>query len=348
MSNASSIAGQLSLSLSLEAVVSQGINNVVSQGINPGEVHALLLSVNQLLTAAQQQFATSAGSERSASYSLTTIAPVSEPDPADSFHPAASLRAEGSVITTPGGYRIEMLGQYEWKITGTDGKETRVWGDPHVAEGDGGTWDFKRNSTFVLGDGTRINVTTVPAGAAGMTVTGQLEVISGNDRVVATGIDKGKGQIGTVTQDGYSRTNSFQGDVFVMGREADDWSYTGREITGSERGGEEFKLGGQLNPPDRFAETEANAVVWAKTVLGEFMDVWNDAWRPNRYGCNPYWNADRPDWQSDTPRPYDRQQYARQLATAFRAMAMMFAAYAATIKLDAQLSAARRPQIISV
>src|SRR3712207_7111164 len=46
-----------------------------------------------------------------------------------------------------------LLRSYEWKITGPDGKTTRVWGDPHVDEGDregNNDWEFKRNSTFVL------------------------------------------------------------------------------------------------------------------------------------------------------------------------------------------------------
>ena len=107
--------------------------------------------------------------------------PVSPPTLEDSGPPSGNLSTEGGKVTTPGGYQIEPLGQYEWKITGPDGKSTRVWGDPHVAEGDGGAWDFKRDSTFVLGDGTRINVATKPYG--NMTVTSGLEILSGNDRV---------------------------------------------------------------------------------------------------------------------------------------------------------------------
>jgi hypothetical protein len=170
----------------------------------------------------------------------------SKPNPYESTHPAGSLKVDNGVITTPGGYKIEQLAQFDWKISGPDGKETKIWGDPHVAEGDGGTWDFKRDSTFVLGDGTRINVTTKPYGND-MTVTGGLEVISGNDRVQVTDIDKGKGKVGQVTQDGFQHVNSFGGkDVFVMGKETDDWSFTGKEIVGSNNGGESFKLGNDL------------------------------------------------------------------------------------------------------
>ncbi len=169
------------------------------------------------------------------------------PRPRDACHPQGSLKTDPQgVVTTPGGYKIESTEQFGFTITGPDGKSTRVWGDPHVAEGDGGTWDFKRDSTFVLGDGTRVNVTTAPYGN-GMTVTSGLEIISGNDRVQMSDIDKGKGKTGNVTQDGYQHANSFGGkDVFVMGKETDDWSFQGKEVIGSNNGGDSFKLGDAL------------------------------------------------------------------------------------------------------
>jgi hypothetical protein len=80
-----------------------------------------------------------------------------------------------------------------------------------------------------------------------MTVTGGLEIISGNDRVQVTDIDKGKGKTGQVTQDGFAHANSFGNkDVFVMGKETDDWSFQGKEVTGSNNGGESFVLGKDL------------------------------------------------------------------------------------------------------
>jgi Domain of Unknown Function (DUF1521) len=173
--------------------------------------------------------------------------PVSPPVREDRCHPSGTLQVDQSgVITTPGGYKIEQLGQYEWKICGPDGKWTRIWGDPHVQESDRGSestaWDFKKNSTFVLPDGTRINVSTKPYND--MTVTSQLEVINGNDRVLVTDIDKGKGKVGTVTHDGLSHNSTPCGnDVIVMGCETDDWYFQGREIIGSNNGGDSFKLG---------------------------------------------------------------------------------------------------------
>ncbi len=167
----------------------------------------------------------------------------------DSSHPSGNLQTKDGVITTPGGYQIEPMSQFEWKITGPDGKSTRIWGDPHVAESDGGKWDFKRDSTFMLPDGTKINVTTAPWKNGTMTVTSGLEIINGNDRVLVSDIDKGKGNIGPVTADGFAHANSFGNkDVFVMGNETDDWSYTGKEIIGSNSGGESFKLGDDLAP----------------------------------------------------------------------------------------------------
>lgn len=173
---------------------------------------------------------------------------ASEPDACDCCHPEGSLNVgSDGVVTTPGGFKIEATKQHTWKITGPDGKSTEIWGDPHVKEGDGGKWDFKRDSTFVLADGTKINVSTTPWKDGKMTVTKGLEIISGNDRVQVTDIDKGKGKVGDVTKDGYAHANSFGNkDVFVMGNEADDWSFKGKEIVGSNDGGNSFKLGKDL------------------------------------------------------------------------------------------------------
>jgi hypothetical protein len=173
---------------------------------------------------------------------------VSPPVREDGCHPSGGLKVdqESGVITTPGGYKIEQIGQYEWKITGEDGKWTRVWGDPHVQEsdrsGDATAWDFKRDSTFLLPDGTRINVSTKPYN--NMTVTSGLEVTNGNDRVLVTDIDKGKGKVGDVTHDGFQNIQArADKDVFVMGKETDDWYLNGQEVLGSNNGGESFKLG---------------------------------------------------------------------------------------------------------
>jgi len=204
-------------------------------------------------------------------------APVSPPAPVDSTHPEGSLTVDQSsgVITTPGGYKIEATGQYEWNITGPDGKSSKIWGDPHVKESDGGTWDFKRNSTFVLGDGTRINCSTKPYN--NMTVTSGLEIISGNDRVEVSGIDQGKGKVGDVTHDGFAHANSFgNNDAFVMGQNAGDWSFQGKEIVGSENGGESFKLGKDLRPLVDVTNKYGGPKGYADSLMNDVMKLMGD------------------------------------------------------------------------
>lgn len=222
------------------------------------------------------------------------------PDQGDCCHPEGSLRNEGGKIITPGGYTIEATKQHEWIITGPDGKTTRIWGDPHVAEGDGGKWDFKRNSTFVLGDGTRINVTTAPWKDGKMTVTSGLEIISGNDRVNISGIDQGKGVVGPITQDGFAHSNCFgNSDVFVMGRESDDWSFQGRELTGSNNGGESFELGNSLPAGDARPNQTGNwnePQQFLNELLGYLLgngSGWNNntSWSPDQVGSNPYYDG---------------------------------------------------------
>lgn len=279
-------------------------------------------------------------------YALGTCAPVSAPDIADCCHPAGTLYTRGDTVYTPGGYRIEMLGQYEWKITGPDGKWIRVHGDPHVDEGDregACDWDFKRNTTFVLGDGTRVNVTTVPGGADGMTVTGKVEVVSGFQSVTVEGIDKGKGRIGEV---GFHFADAFTGDVVTMGAETDDWAFRGREITGSREGGDSFVLGDVMRSTDgRFYVEVFAFVTW---VFESFFGEWrlND-WGPNAFGCNPYshyrpfvWDAHRRDRADDdrVRRDEERRLYTETLAEAFRAVAQMFDALARLERAREELS----------
>ncbi|HEV7905883.1 MAG TPA: DUF1521 domain-containing protein [Pyrinomonadaceae bacterium] len=319
-------------------------NGLAGLGAN-SELLALLEATNDLADALgnfNDKFAALA-EKFGATSALCQCAPVAPPALEDSCHPAGSLRAEGDVITTPGGYKIEMLGQYEWKITGPDGKETRIWGDPHVDEGDGGKWDFKRDSTFVLGDGTRINVSTVPYGD--MTVTGSLEIISGNDRVLVSDIDKGKGKIGTVTQDGYQHANSFgDNDVFVMGREADDWSFKGNEITGSENGGESFKTGGELHPLTEQVSRFGNARNWANSIFDSLLDSWRGDMRPNDFGYNAYCDNDNSGRVENDER-YDRRQHAEALRDAFRALADMFDALSRWLTLSDQLTTGRNRSV---
>ena len=86
-----------------------------------------------------------------------------------------------------------------WHITDLcDGSKTCIWGDPHVVEGDGGQWDFKTASTFVLEDGTKITCNTVdPNGQAvtaptnGVSLSGTLTITNGKDAIVVENVASG-------------------------------------------------------------------------------------------------------------------------------------------------------------
>lgn len=180
-------------------------------------------------------------------------------DSSPSDESKGGLTVEGNTITTEGGYKIEVLGRAEWRITDPEGNTTRIWGDPHVEEGDrngatsegNGGWDFKDNTTFHLGDGTVVNVTTVPAGN-GTTVTGQLNIVNGDHHVQVSNMDKGMGEIGEVTTNGEQIVDQYADyqDVY-QGEQADDWGFEDesgviREIVGSRGKGEEFVLDDEL------------------------------------------------------------------------------------------------------
>lgn len=334
------------------------IFNFNSTGVQPGFFEGInssaLQGANELLSNIFSDFAQlfdSVGNQFSGNQSIAAGGCVVPPSPFDSCHPQGSLKTDGGVITTPGGYKIEATSQFEWKITGPDGKTTRVWGDPHVAEGDGGKWDFKKNSTFVLGDGTRVNVTTAPYGNNGMTVTQGLEIINGNDRVTVSGIDKGKGVVGQVTQDGYAHANTFGGnDVFVMGRETDDWSYRGKEIIGSENGGDSFKLGNDLPAGNRNGNNlwsgnfDFNQLL--QNFVSQLISDWNRTWTPNPVGSNPYSdtsNSANNLWAGNNNNPtsgnnYDRSRHQNQLRQAFRLFGEMFNVLARFARLSDQMS----------
>ncbi len=210
-------------------------------------------------------------------------APIEPPNPCECHQPSNTLKTEGNVVTTAGGYKIEQQGQFDWKITGPDGKKTEIWGDPHVREGDGGAWDFKKNSIFKLPDGTQIKVNTVPYGN-GMTVTGSLDITNGNDHIHVADIDKGMGKIGQNQSDGIIQNygNDISGlDKFIMGNESDDWSLGGKEIIGSNNGGDSFNFGKDLAPGKN---TQINYDNSARMLQDLMRQLVGGSWGGNQQG----------------------------------------------------------------
>ena len=229
-----SLAASASMSGSL-TVTGPGGGSITASGAASGSLSASWSDVD----CAQPRFDPAALRQRFQDL-LQPYCPEPHPPPPPA-EPTLKVDPETDKVTTPGGYVIEPVDQYSWKVTGPDGKETLVWGDPHVKESDGGAWDFKDDSTFVLPDGTKINVDTKPL-ENGTTVTSSIEIVNGDSRVEIAGIDQGKGQTGALTQSGqvYDTTGN---DQFVMGAETDDWYLADREIVGSEDNGAVLKLG---------------------------------------------------------------------------------------------------------
>lgn len=139
-------------------------------------------------------------------------------------------------IALDNGYKIQIHGKDEsWSIVDANGNSTKVWGDPHVSEGDKDgnmNWDFQKDATFVLEDGTKITCKCKDKGRADKNVySNELIITKGNQSIKVTGIADNKPQIGNPTLDGAAvdaATND--GYVFKMGDQADDWSYQGNEI----------------------------------------------------------------------------------------------------------------------
>ena len=174
---------------------------------------------------------------------------VSPPSPDDCF-PSGSggLKKDSSgCVTTPGGYKIRSTGQYNWEIECPNGKKSSISGDPHWEDGDGTKFDTKEDATVMLPDGTKLDLACADLGN-GTSVSKDLTITNGNDRVQITGMDKGKGQTGEITKDGFDHVNDFAAkQVFVMSKDGTDFYKDGKEILGNENGADTFKLG-QQNP----------------------------------------------------------------------------------------------------
>ena len=132
------------------------------------------------------------------------------------------------------GYRITFDNREQaWSIHGPDGKQVRIWGDPHVFEGDGGRWDFKAQTTFELENGAKITCKTRLSGDGTVSFSDELFItdVDSDQAVHVTGIaddnvhisEVGGGAAGldASVDDGYTVLE--QGDV-------EDWSFFGDEV----------------------------------------------------------------------------------------------------------------------
>ncbi len=90
--------------------------------------------------------------------------------------------SNSAVVMTPGGFTVEMK-DHEVIIYDREGnQETRIWGDPHVNEGQGGdNWHFGNDSTFILPDGTKLCLDTKET-SPGVYYTVGVDILCGSER----------------------------------------------------------------------------------------------------------------------------------------------------------------------
>ncbi len=129
-------------------------------------------------------------------------------------------------VLTDDGFTIRAdVKDQAWTILGPDGFATRIWGDPHVTESDGDTWDFLKQSTFLFGK-NKVTVEVVPAGN-GMTYSSRISVYSGDDRVTISGIESNKPTIDAVARDGEQHDAQLSDGIVFTRREntrGESWS----------------------------------------------------------------------------------------------------------------------------
>jgi hypothetical protein len=158
------------------------------------------------------------------------------PAPDQSHAPAGEGLSTGEspfgpgAVTTAGGYTIVPEGKDQaWDIYAPgqkpgDTPNSHIWGDPHVTEKDGTKWDFTRNSSFRLPDGTNISVSTVAMnGDQAHRLSSTLDITNGADRVQISGVDQNKPVTGKISHDGFqARAELASQDTFTLGGTQDD------------------------------------------------------------------------------------------------------------------------------
>ena len=114
------------------------------------------------------------------------------------------LSVNGNTVNT-GRYTIAATTDNSGTLTVTDnctGETFKVWGDPHISTGSGGTADFQHApATFKLPDGTEITVD--PTNNPGVNTINNVTITKGNDAVTMTGFTSGKIQTTNLPGEGY-------------------------------------------------------------------------------------------------------------------------------------------------
>ena len=149
---------------------------------------------------------TSSPANNTSSASGTSSSSTTASSPRSYFDVIKSDRGMVTVRTLDG-FVVRAEGKDQaWSISGPDGRTTRIWGDPHVTESDGDTWDFKDRGTFAFGK-NKATLEVVPAGN-GQTLSSRLTIYAGDERVTIGGIDTNAPVITAVSHDGKQHDDS--------------------------------------------------------------------------------------------------------------------------------------------
>ncbi len=154
-------------------------------------------------TASATSPATSSNTSTAATQSLSSTA-----GSVQQSHFDVTQNDQGAIVVrTIDGYIVRAEGKdYAWSVTGPDGMTTRIWGDPHVTESDGGVWDFKERGTFFFGK-NKITLEVAPYGKD-KTVSGSIHLYAGDERVTIKGLNTNKPVISAVSHDGKQHDDS--------------------------------------------------------------------------------------------------------------------------------------------
>jgi hypothetical protein len=134
----------------------------------------------------------------------------------------------------------------------------------------------------------------------------------------------------------------------VMGKETDDWSFQGKEVVGSNNGGDSFKLGNELaagnsNGNNLWAGFDFNQLL--HNFVSDLMNDWNQSWQPNQIGSNPYYNNSSSSNNLWSGNNYDRPQHQNQLRDAFKLFGQLFNVMSKLARLNDQMSTFRNRAI---
>jgi len=205
---------------------------------------------------------------------------------------AGKLEAAGNSVTTPGGYKVRMEGDTAF-ITAPNGKEIKVWGDPHIesSNGSGGKQniDFRKGTTsFMLPDGSRITMNAYGADGklAANGLLGKVDVYNGNKHVTLSNGREGTGKTGGVGSsgvkaDGYNAAAAQNaGDVLHVVGDGAQLAYKGKltnheSVSGTTRSGE-WATGAAVGQ----ASVGAMSVPIPMKTITEFQEVSKTTFEP--------------------------------------------------------------------